>query len=1174
MGFSTLSTNSNPLVAAMNATKPRADGLDVLWELTAKISGDAALNDPAATQAYREASIYRGLLNAANLVDLTKKAAGATCQTKVAIAAAVTIWLKGCASSKHNRTVKDILTSLISDGLYKSTLTDGLDQRVSRAWAKVLKGLYEEVNVNPSIKGVTFLFNGTTLKIGNNGAVKVTTLFDTLQVIDRVVLLDNGAIAGSNISKLNKAIKVARCVTKVEGGVALTGLRSNTKHYLPLMVSGADLLPALGIWAEVKEGATDKNSLERKALQQALLTAGFMPTANTEAAAKHGYLQKVDSLLDKNSNQNRLARAEFDVDGNLVGVVTPDNAEKALTRIAKQYGKTDAFQTKCRVLVISVDGRQANVKQTKVGKQLIASAMAGTGGWNQFGWNRYGVVRIVGFDILGQKSVVGRLKHVVHPNLLSGTGVQQVLGANKYEALLVLPLTAIKSKLAKQSLTWQTDKVKGGEIQYAIVDDVDVAITDFYSAHLFETVPVEARGRDAVIDSLERSQGSRTLSVSELLQQRLTAAQWGSVADVLKELEAAGKVRRKPLTGKLNLQMLQSLAADFGNRFVRNFLKAVKRAPYAKAGQVDLELVYQLITGSIDRTEVNTLDLKDVIDMIGTGMREAGAVNDDFSQFQDLGVAQSLLLSLLGEDKTWTELVGPGGVTVLIPSGKKLARGIDPQTEMGSKVELSGYTADILRAMWVAANACARKDISAVTDNHLQVTMAKLVEARDSILGKGLANIRGFGVNGPLLSSWALKYNQVSSPALARSAADAEEYYGEKVTPVYGKSPMVMANAGAALDLVDTLDFSDNDEILMGGAMYLSAYFIVGRQDDVDGDRGTGKNVPDRIIPNAMRKSDPLDPTTNPTWKASKDFLEGEADSCFFVPDQPVAKLITVPELIVAHNNQLKAKDNVGLFTSFQQVVHANIDHAVDGVVNALVTGDVMTQTSKALSGMLTTLASLKATRRCIDRAVAIKLAQQFVRFVVIPTMGGAMQSDAMDRIKREVGVVLYQLSVILSPSAAARAYVPKTKQEIAKSAEILLKANRLKEGEVTEQNVLNKTNTARTDMQKICIKLMGDYGFDASHIPVVVKLGKEFGIDANDTKALNGFAMCLICAAVSEVGFHSFGKVELFSTLFGNENKIAKAGGNLDTILDNDDLVYGYNTEAMLLEIFGKKGR
>jgi hypothetical protein len=169
--------------------------------------------------------------------------------------------------------------------------------------------------------------------------------------------------------------------------------------------------------------------------------------------------------------------------------------------------------------------------------------------------------------------------------------------------------------------------------------------------------------------------------------------------------------------------------------------------------------------------------------------------------------------------------------------------------------------------------------------------MANLVSARDSVLGKGLANIRAFGLNGPLLSSWELKYNEVASPSLELAEAEAETFYGHSVVGVYGKPPQTMAQAAASLHVVHRGSFSDTDAILMGTAMYLSVYFIVGRQDDVDGDRATVVFAPKFAVPTKLAKANPLNPTTNPTWKASKDFLQEEAEGCFIKPDAPVAKL-------------------------------------------------------------------------------------------------------------------------------------------------------------------------------------------------------------------------------------------------------------------------------------------
>ena len=1152
------------MVANMTNNTMIADGMQMLEAINFRIAELAvAEKDLGTLTALRQAHQYQDLLSAANLVALAKAKSGNTSKVAPAISGAVTVWLK--AQVKKG----EVITSLKNTGAIPlSFLGADADARVMKAWTDCLAKLEAETNVSYEAGGKNHRFVGHSLIVTPVGQTRggakrtyaVSRLLECLQVADRVIVVKDGGI-DTSYTVLDRAMLMAEAVraARTEGGLVVSGLKANAKHYLPVRVGvkGAEL--ALDIW----DGYTSQN--EAKPVAKALVAAGFMPSANVEAAAKHGYVQKVDNLVGDNASPTRLAELVRDAAGKVIGLRSADSAEKALTRVAKQH-KGGLYSTNMRVLVISADKSMA---KKRLGNQLVASALAGCGGFNTFGWNRFGCVRLVGFDKMGQKTVVGQMERVFHPNLLSGSGIQSVLKSSKLEPLLVVSLPAVKSKLAKAALNWQEDVVKGGVVKYAVVDDVDVAITDFYSGGLFEVVGEELQGVEAVVESFRRRTFGRTTpSVSQLLAEELERREWASVADVLRDLEDDGVLRRRDTSAKLNLQMLQSLASEIGPKALRRFLQAVRRAPQARAGRADLEMVCQLVTDSVKESEVITVELEVVLALIGNAVIESGAAEQQFSQFQHLGVVSALLSLLLADGKRWVR-IEHGNQSVLMPSGAKLARGVTLGTGMASKAELSGYTADVLRAMWVAVQAAAAESLSV---QNCAVTMANLVAARDSVLGKELANIRAFGLNGPLLSSWELRYNEVSSPSLEAAEAAAEKHYGHQVVGVYGKPPQIMAQAAASLRVVRRGSFSDADEILMGTAMYLSAYFIVARQDDVDGDRATVVFGPKFAVPAKLAKANPLNPTTNPTWKASKDFLQEEAESCFVAVDAPVAKLHSVDDMIVALNNQRAAKGNVGLFTSFQQTVQSNMDYAVEGVVRALVTGKVMTTNAKAVCGGMTNQASLRASVVTVDADKAAKLARQFVLNVVIPTMGGATQSDAMDRIKRDNGVQVKQLARLLSPREAARVYVP-VAAEVDKSAELLVAAKRLTEGEYTPVDVKNVTNKGRTAGQVACINLMDDYGFDASRMPIVRQLAEALSLDTTNQQLLNGMAMCLILDAVAAVGFHTYGKVELFSTLFGNENKLAAAGGNLDFILQRDDLEYADNIEAMVLDVMGRKG-
>jgi hypothetical protein len=421
-----------------------------------------------------------------------------------------------------------IIAKLKKDGnVTPSFFGADADDRIVNAWKNCLAPLEAEVNVSRKAGDKSYLFTGGTLVVTTdnqtrNGAKRtyeVARLLDCLQVADRVIVVKDNGI--DRYTVLDRAMLMAEAVraARTEGGLVVTGLKANAKHHLPVRVGAKGAELALDIW----DGYT--THAEAKPVAKALVGAGFMPSANVEAAAKHGYVQKVDSLVADGTSPTRLAELVRDAAGKVIGLRSTDSAEKALTRVAKQH-KGGLYSTNMRVLVISADKSMA---KKRLGNQLVASALAGCGGFNTFGWNRFGCVRLVGFDKMGQKTVVGQMERVFHPNLLSGSGIQSVLSASKFEPLLVVTLPAVKSKLAKAAMNWQEDKVKGGVVKYAVVDNVDVAITEFYSSGLFEVVNEELQGVEAVVESFHRRTFGRTTpAVSQMLAEELGRRQWAS----------------------------------------------------------------------------------------------------------------------------------------------------------------------------------------------------------------------------------------------------------------------------------------------------------------------------------------------------------------------------------------------------------------------------------------------------------------------------------------------------------------------------------------------------------------------------------------------------------------------------------------------------------------------
>jgi hypothetical protein len=402
------------------------DGIDVLYAINARIAELAVTEgDKAAKAAYAQGHQYQELLNAANLVALAKAKSGGTSKVAPAIAGAVTIWLK-----KQVKKDGMIIAKLKKDGnVTPSFFGADADDRIVNAWKNCLAPLEAEVNVSRKAGDKSYLFTGGTLVVTTdnqtrNGAKRtyeVARLLDCLQVADRVIVVKDNGI--DRYTVLDRAMLMAEAVraARTEGGLVVTGLKANAKHHLPVRVGAKGAELALDIW----DGYT--THAEAKPVAKALVGAGFMPSANVEAAAKHGYVQKVDSLVADGTSPTRLAELVRDAAGKVIGLRSTDSAEKALTRVAKQH-KGGLYSTNMRVLVISADKSMA---KKRLGNQLVASALAGCGGFNTFGWNRFGCVRLVGFDKMGQKTVVGQMERVFHPNLLSGSGVQSVLAARR-----------------------------------------------------------------------------------------------------------------------------------------------------------------------------------------------------------------------------------------------------------------------------------------------------------------------------------------------------------------------------------------------------------------------------------------------------------------------------------------------------------------------------------------------------------------------------------------------------------------------------------------------------------------------------------------------------------------------------------------------------------------------
>lgn len=971
--------------------------------------------------------------------------------------------------------------------------------------------------------GKEFWLNGSTMRVGND-SYSIRALTQALSIAKehggQIVVLNSSDELYASVSGVQIALGI------VKGEVELGGLVSNPNHHLAIQLESDGTAKVLkDIW---KAGKDQSNHPAAAALEG----LGYLPSMNSEGYVESGYIQHRSTILPLDGS---VLFGHFDKQGR--GVWSTDAAKKMVVRLHKQIKQPEeVYSTTMPTVVIA---GVANSIGGKERKELEKLAQCGAGYLNPVGFIAYGPIRAVGHKAFGPKIAAAEAAEALPDFVLEA--LEPVMEPFKEQPAMILPVTGIKSKVAKDQLNlqWKQLRLKNGSVlRYAVVEEADYAITDFYAAYSYEVVPSEEMGLSALRLALTRRLGlGQSMSVTAMVKKELGKGGQANIADTLASLEDQGIIRRKDEYATTNLQMLQSMDADYGRAQTEAFLRAAIKTPMAKGTRADATMVTEFLDG-VDVSRIHQVDLSRLIGSVSLLFKDLG-LKGEYKSTVPAVVMSGVLGAMLCKDKDWVQITYKGE-SVTIPGGARLTRNVRLESNTATSVVVEGYIAELMQAIWFAASQ------ETLSDNMATVTLSKIGQARDSILGKRLAQIGMFGANGAIVPKWDLKYNEVASPALSAAKAEAEAFYGKKCRGVYAKPPCIMSLAVAGVD-IKYVAWCEDAHLLYGTLIYANADFILDRQDDSDGDRATVAIVPsDCLFKNKLgaKAKRPTDVRYNPMAKAVQEFVKGEKEA-FFVDTTVKAKkpgLISWDEIIKAVIESAEAKANVGMFTAAQQKVHTHAVVAAKAVEAALQRGDFISYAALLLAEPN---AAYGVTLPTLTADQVKDFGREFVNKVIIPTQGAATQADSMDRIKHVEGVEPELLANILAPRSARFGYTPVNDAD----ALAVAKAGGLREETMvglSDAEVIEKIKTirfkGRTKIQSSLFVMAKKYQYDVTNIGCVKYIARQLGL--TNPALINAVALALTQVAVSAVGHFRQDVLDRNEAIFGNDRTLEKAGG------------------------------
>ena len=1027
------------------------------------------------------------------------------------------------------------------------------------------KAAFEAVCYLTTIKAgsntVTVGNNTRTYTIGTGGSwglhakltdkvsvnMSLSTLAKYLGVVNQLVFV-TPAGRGSNVPP------VVACLYAQHAEIEISGLISNPSNILPILVSKDGVSVLKKIW-----NAVGKNKEDTLAPVRAFLDAnGYVPVPHAENHDKHGYITH-KSLLEGTNNL-------FAVIENGV-IKSAESASKLIARLSKQVKSAHSeigLSIKTRLVVVSAD-------ETKISEAtrnaLVASFAIGCGGFNEEAYAKYGVVRVVGATVAGQKMVVGQLERVVAKLITDALEIFTLSGD-----VMVCGLSSIKSAQAKADLVWQDVVLANGDvINVAVVEDCDSFITESAAALAFENVAQEELGLPAFIRSCEiRVAGYQFSTVLAKAVNYMDTAGTNSLVEAIRMLSVFGTIKRKSYAAKLNMQMLAAMQTQHGTEQVRLFLEAAFKSAKGKKAKYEIRTMNDILNNNFDPKEVLELDLAYVIEAYRALLVEFGAQDREASAVMHGRIIVGLA-DLLSEDGCkWTRL-SYNDKSIVIPSGMILARNIS-KTNKATMLQASGFLAELIDALDYPG-----KTDRAITAKVYEITASKIIDARDKNLGKSLAQVEVFGTAGLIVSDWALSYGEICSPVVTDEAEKAlAAYQALNVGFVWYKSPTIMAASVSGVKLVHRL-MTAEQALLQGTAIYANALFVLAKQDDGDGDKTSIAILPQAyLLPGklgivegdmASTLDQPTGKSVNPAVSSLNSWMADELSGLWTTAIKPaIVKAISWADYTASVVDAAEARGNVGIFTSAQQTVQAKRAAAVEAVAKRLVANDVLTM-SKRIELKIRSI-------RPIAKDVAENLAGLIVDATVL-VQGHATQCDSMDRIKHATGQVYKMLAKVLSPTNTNILHPATTVAE----AEVLAANIRFEskvEGLAGPKLLAKIKELQAAAFSDTTIEVAGfapSYGIDVAQLEVGQAIAGAYGFTTD--AQVNAMFLTTAVIATSAAGFAADTTVDLAEVMFGNDNKLSKVftdGVNAENVKSVAKNLATYdNVQALMLNIATK---
>lgn len=794
---------------------------------------------------------------------------------------------------------------------------------------------------------------------------------------------------------------VTRCVLLNRGHVSLDGLAKNPDYRVCIQVNTDGSV------------TTIKAPFGGKFNGEATLEAlGYMPCLHAENHDKHGYVQLTDSIATVET-----LFAQRDPNGN--GLLSTEPLGKLLTRLAKQVKEDDdGFTTEADFVVVSMDVSaltSTDPATQEAAKWLSASFGAGCMGADATAWPMFGVHRQVGHAKLGQKAVAGDAQLVVHPQILAAVG-------STGRPTFITGLNSIKAGDAKRELVAEEVQLaNGATILVSRVSDVDVCVTESAACSAFEVVPEELLGLEALRHFTHKAITGQT-NGGVFDRAFSMVAEGFTLYEALATLVANGTIKKKDPAAKGNVQFFQSIATAFGLSAAERIMEGAMVSQRAARHVADINLVDDLMNSNTRKESIVEIEMVDVVSSFLSAVGAYHQTDKEFKSSCHTGVWLETIGNMMDHDKEWALIAIPGHDSLLFPVGQKLS-GSATASEKGTFSTLDGLGAELMTALF-ALGDIAMKDI---TPGMWTVLRSQMVAARDKMVGKELARIRMYGCSSLIATGWAMAGTMVTSPTLTAQLNRATYAYGEPCAVLWGKSPMIMAQAAKRVQLASTKGFSEADILLTGNAIYASVQLVVEAEDDADGDMVSNPILPQAVLRGTTLATldyySPSDEANSPTAKASREFYQEELAGLFTDTMSNVAKEVhfySWNEVKQGVLQAVEARGKVGKFTKAQMVAQDANEAITDALEQMLLDG--VKVADGVVSRFCVGVTAKKGFKPLQVHASRAKDLATVIARAATLVQGRAIQHDSMDKMKRNTdGTTVKALSVLMSPSVIAR---------------------------------------------------------------------------------------------------------------------------------------------------------